>query len=244
MTKKTSTPKAAAKAVAAIVDAPSEVLVRVLSVSDLIVAAVNALKVLEGIRDGDPTTQALDIYPDGAGIITIGYGHALFDEEAKRPLYWSRREDRQQALSLYPDGVTQHEADAILAGDVMVRLASLRQDPSYLALDFGQQVAVLLFAFNVGVHTYRNSTLKRLIDAGQLENDNSSFTALYNQMIRKSPILQIDEAFTAYSRQTLADGRKMAVPGLFKRRFTEFLMFEGTPFDEALAAAEKALEQL
>lgn len=243
MTKK-STTKAAATVVAAAIAAPNEVVVRVLSISDVIVAAVNALKVLEGVRDGNPTTPALDIYPDGAGIITIAYGHALFDEETKRPLYWSRREDRKQALSRYPDGVTQQEADAILAGDVMVRLASLRQDPSYLALNFGQQVAVLLFAFNVGVHTYRKSTLFRLIEAGQIESADSTFASLYNQMVRKTPILQVDEAFTAYSKQTLADGRKVIENGLFKRRYAEFLMFEGEPFDEALAAAEKALKQL
>jgi len=202
------------------------------------------LEKLEGLHDGDPSTKDIfEIAADPAGIATVGFGHALFNPDTGRPLYLSRHEDRRIAYEMYPEGVTLGEARAILRGDVVARYASARQDATFAAATEDEQVALLSFIFNIGVHNYRKSTLRVLIEAGQVECHASDFATLYKQMVSKLPPLEIDEAFTAWSRTTLADGRRTPVEGLFTRRYIEFLIFTGTPEDEAVEAGRKALKE-
>lgn len=132
---------------------------------------VALIKRWEGIRDGDPTTANLDPYLCPAGIATIGWGHVIVDPETGEQL---RGEDGlARARLLFPDGITVHQAEALLLHDIEERepgLESLLQrEPTQ-----GEWDAMMSFAFNVGLDIDEDqipeglgdSTLLKLFNAG------------------------------------------------------------------------------
>ena len=209
----------------------------------LIAAAVPLLKGLEGKGDGNPKTPKLDVYPDSAGWATIGYGHLLTDPETGRRLAWHIKADREAAIRMVPEGITEEEATAILIGDITVRVASLRQHTVFRGLNLNQQLALLSLSFNIGVAALLSSTLVRLIEAGQFDVDGCDFATLYRVAVKKAPITQIDEAFTAWCRETLPSGLRSVNEGLFTRRYAEFLIFQGADAEAACTEAWAELKK-
>ena len=78
-------------------------------------ATVDLIKSFEGIPDGDPSTVNLDPYLDPIGIWTIGWGHAISNGNA----FLRGPANRAFAKSLYPGGLTQEQAEALLRSDLM-----------------------------------------------------------------------------------------------------------------------------
>lgn len=111
----------------------------------------------EGTKDGDPSTVNLDPYLDPVGIWTIGWGHAIRDTTGR---YLRGQNAKKQAFSLYPDGLTLDQADALLRADLLdaakdvVRLVTV-------PLTTRQFDALVSFEFNLGA-LGRSTLLKKL----------------------------------------------------------------------------------
>lgn len=128
---------------------------------DVPAEAVDLIKSFEGIPDGDPGTVNIDAYLCPAGIWTIGWGHAIVDGGAqlKGP------ENKARARQLYPGGITREQAEALLRGDLIPRVASVCSLVKVPISD-GQLGALLAFVFNVGAANFGASTLLRKLNAG------------------------------------------------------------------------------
>lgn len=121
------------------------------------------------------------VYNDVAGIPTIGYGHRVLPGES------------------FPDGVTQAQAQAILANDVKSAESAVQRLVT-VPLTQGQFDALVDFVYNLGSGNLASSTLLKDLNAGD-------YDAAANQ------ILLWDHA-----------GGKVQ-PGLQTRRQAEFDMF-------------------
>jgi lysozyme len=108
----------------------------------LSIEGLDLIKRSEGFRG--------QVYRDVAGLATIGYGH------------------RVQACELFPSGLTEPEAAAILIADAseaqqaVERLVKVR-------LTQGQFDALTDFCFNLGAERLASSTLLRCLNAGGYE---------------------------------------------------------------------------
>jgi lysozyme len=132
------------------------------------------LKELEGFR-ATP-------YDDGEGYLTVGYGHRLHNGDFGY---------------IYPLGL--QEAENILLADVAV--AELCVTRSVLvSLTQSQFDALVIFAYNVGVGAFGESTLLRLLNDGHPE-------MVPHELIRWH-----------YARG-------VSIPGLFKRRLAEIALW-------------------
>lgn len=89
-------------------------------------------------------------YTDVAGFLTIGYGHRIVPPET------------------FPNGISEPQAAAILAGDVSQaeRAVSSMVD---VALTQGQFDALVDFTFNLGAGRLAKSTLLRSLNAGRYD---------------------------------------------------------------------------
>jgi lysozyme len=124
--------------------------------------AIEMIKSFEGVPDGDPTTVNLDAYLDPVGIWTIGWGHAIPAPSGG----WLRGpENKATARSLYPGGITLAQADALLRGDLV---DSCRDVLRLVKVDLndGEFGALVSFTFNLGAGSLGQSTLLRLLNAG------------------------------------------------------------------------------
>jgi len=86
-------------------------------------------------------------YTDVAGFPTIGYGHRVVPPE------------------VFPRGVSESEAAAILAGDVSAAELAIGRLVK-VALTQGQFDALVDFCFNLGAGRLASSTLLRCLNAG------------------------------------------------------------------------------
>lgn len=94
-----------------------------------------------------------------AGLWTVGYGHVIRDASGL-PV------DRAKALQQYGDGITQAQAEAMLAADVAGftrELDALVRVP----LTDPQRAALISFVFNIGLGAFRDSTLRRRLNRGE-----------------------------------------------------------------------------
>lgn len=198
----------------------------------------------EGEHDSDPHAPNWQPGPDPIGIITVGYGRALRHPEENRFLIWARTDDRRIANEMFPEGVTKEEAMIMLLGDARERLAFLRTQPAFMALNPPQQASILDFTYNLGIRNYKKSTLFELIEAQQFDFDPIDPQALWDLTKRKVKPLQLDEAFAVYSRATGANGIRRTFTGLFARRLAELFTFDGTPVDEAIARADEIADKI
>jgi GH24 family phage-related lysozyme (muramidase) len=105
-------------------------------------AGLDLLKRSEGFRNRT--------YLDAAGIATIGYGHRLLPDES------------------YPAGITEAQAEQMLAGDLR-RAEQSVQRLVRVVLTQGQFDALVDFSFNLGSGKLAASTLLKELNAGQLE---------------------------------------------------------------------------
>lgn len=109
-------------------------------------SSVEFIKRWEGCR--------LAAYRCSAGVLTIGYGHT-----------WAVKED---------DVITQEQADTMLLGDV---LKFSHEIAPLLKTDIteGQKIAVLSFVFNLGTTAFKNSTLLKKLNSGDIQGASKEF---------------------------------------------------------------------
>lgn len=136
-------------------------------------AAIDLIKRFEGL--------SLKAYRCPAGLPTIGYGHLL-----------SR--DPKADLSQWPD-IDQSRADELLAIDAAKSAASVARLIT-VPLTEGQRAALISFVFNFGGGNLQASTLRRVINRGD-----------------------IDDAPDQFRKWVYAGGVKL--PGLVRRRAAE-----------------------
>lgn len=99
-------------------------------------SAKEKIKEMEGLR--------LTAYKCPAGVVTVGYGHT--------------------GPGVSPGQViTQHEADALLEGDLRSALSSVERAVSPANLRQCQYDALVSFVYNVGAGAFRRSTLLKKI---------------------------------------------------------------------------------
>lgn len=151
-------------------------------------AGVELVKRWEGLVDGDPSTPGLDPYICPAGYWTIGWGHVVLDPETGDMLreklvtnsrgrrVWTRNNEAL-ARSIYPDGITEDEAEELLRSDLNIFGSGVERLVKVELTD-NQFAALVSWAFNVGLGRAANpargikgtgmkgSTLLRLLNSG------------------------------------------------------------------------------
>ena len=136
-------------------------------------AGITLIKEFEGLR--------LSAYQDSVGMWTIGYGHTGGVREGKT--------------------ITQEQADAFLRSDVAATVRAV-DGMVKVPLRQGQFDALVSFAYNLGSNALQNSSLLRLLNAGDYHGASGQF-----------------------GRWIYAGG--VVMPGLVRRRRAEQDLFEG-----------------
>jgi len=103
---------------------------------------LNLIKTSEGFRP--------QVYPDGVGKPTIGYGHLLHPGET------------------FPIGITEAQATTLLLTDVAYAEHALEHLVK-VPLTQGQYDALTSFTFNEGAGKLQGSTLLKLLNKGQYD---------------------------------------------------------------------------
>lgn len=189
-------------------------------------AGVSIVKRFEGLGDGDPSTVNLDPYMDSAGVWTIGWGHALKHTGTGKLVRGEPQ--RNQALALYPNGITKDEAEVLLTADLMDAAADVARwlnlyvfpgNPAFI-LTNNQHGALTSWFFNLGYKDETvGSTLLKRVRAGRWM-----------------------EAQGEFGKWRMSGGK--VEKGLVYRRACEAALF-ATPDDEdAEAVIEKTLKRL
>lgn len=113
----------------------------------IIMSALEKIKELVSREEG----LRLTVYQDQAGKWTIGYGHLIKPGE-----------------KFYPYGpiktITREEADKIFAQDIAEAEACVKNNV-HVPLTENQYAALVSFVFNVGCNAFRQSTLRRYLNA-------------------------------------------------------------------------------
>jgi lysozyme len=133
-------------------------------------AGLDLIKSFEGIPDGDPSTVNLDPYLDPVGIWTVGWGHAIRVGSD----FLRGKENKERAFALYPGGLTLAQAETLLRADLITRC---RDVAALLTRDVtdNQFAALVSFAFNCGIANLKQSTLLRLLNAGDFAGASREF---------------------------------------------------------------------
>jgi lysozyme len=134
----------------------------------------------------------LHIYKDVGGIETIGWGHRVRPEE----------------IAEFRNGITQEQADALFLNDAKKKENSVN-DLIFFPLNQGQFDALVSFTFNLGRKNLEQSTLRRMVNEGRIE-----------------------EAAREFERWIYIN--RIPSNGLRRRRKTESLMFLNDPKWEEL----------
>lgn len=193
---------------------------------------VPILKKEEGLR--------LCPYKDSAGVLTIGYGHVVREEDS-----WML------------NCLSEKQADNLLERDIISGFMSLQDlDFRYIKLPARVIAGFLRFQFNIGSHAFRSSTvhkvfakyflhaedfglyiktpalnnkdsrqvqyLKSECHAGVLARDVCNQLKVYN---RKQ---ELKSAFLLWTKITL-EGQKISLKGLSTRRLAELSMILDQP---------------
>lgn len=137
-----------------------------------------------------------DAYKDVAGLLTIGVGHLLTRSELMSGKLFVKGETIK-----WHERLTDEQVDGLLAQD----LKGVEETVSLACPNVTQHEfdALVSFTFNTGKNAFLNSTLLRVIRAGQLADVPAQFR-----------------------RWEFAGGKR--IPGLAKRREREILMWSGT----------------
>lgn len=156
-------------------------------------ATVFLVKSFEGIPGLD--TGDIHAYMDPVGIWTIGWGHAISVDG--RFLRGSGDLDKVKAL--YPDGISEAQAEALLTSDLM-QAGSGVMSVVTAPLNDDQYGALTSFTLNLGLGNLRSSTLLKLLNT-------RDYAGAANQ----------------FPRWSYAHGKQLA--GLLKRRQAERTLF-------------------
>lgn len=148
-------------------------------------------KLLAEWEDSVPT-----VYRDAAGLQTIGVGHLMTREELT-----SGQIVIAGAPVKFSQGLTHPQMMALMGQD-MERFERAVDEMVTVDLDQHQFDALVCFAFNVGVWSFRNSSLLRLLNQGR-------YDAVPEQL----------------ARWVKADWK--TVPGLVNRRKNEIKLWTG-----------------
>jgi len=168
--------------------------------------AIELLKTLEGIKDGDKNTPGLDPYLCPAGVWTVGYGYVL--TSGGRQLKGNK--DRALAMQVYrerwPHGLTIEESADLLREECEAVGREIEKRLT-LKVNDNQFCALLSFAYNVGWTTLvgPNCTLWRLLNSGRPSDEVAFQFAKWNKMKVK--------------------GEKVVSEGLVSRRKQEAALF-------------------
>lgn len=96
------------------------------------------------------------VYPDIAGIDTVGYGHVVLEGED------------------FSQGLSEPDATYLLWLDAETRFDQI--DPVIqVELTVNQYAAILSLVFNIGVNAFKNSTLLRKLNAGDFDGAAEQF---------------------------------------------------------------------
>ena len=107
----------------------------------------------DGLHDPDRSTAVIEPYHDPIGLPTIGYGH-LLSRTAWAPL------DQFPAISI-AQAEALLRADLLKAAGAVMRLVKVK-------LNANQIAALIDFVFNAGAGNFEISTLRRVINRGDL----------------------------------------------------------------------------
>lgn len=207
-------------------------------------ACVDLIKGYEGLADGDPRTVILEPHLDRiAGVIDIGYGHVILGPDGKsikvsvHGLEGAMALARAQVQKLFDaPAITRDQAKQLLAMDINAFAAGVADLLTGSSVTQAQFDALVSFAFNTGLTALKTSTLLRLhrrgmaVAAGPLP-----VRSLKALSLAKAAPSTIPEAFSAWSYSGGA-----WVPGLFRRRLAETLVYRGDGLDAAVAFASAA----
>ena len=116
------------------------------------IEAYNLARTFEGLR--------LEPYRDAAGYWTVGYGHLLSRDKTKG------------ASDFSP--ITHKEAEALLASD-LVKASNSVVNLCPVPLTEGQFSALIDFTFNLGGGNLEASTLRHLINRGEMMEATEQF---------------------------------------------------------------------
>lgn len=193
---------------------------------------IDTIKAWEGVHDGDKRTTNLEPEPDPIGIYTLGWGHALTDENGK----FIRTKTAADAWMMRVFGklaITRDEAKALLAMDVNEFLEDIAPMLARVTTTQAQLDALVSFAYNVGARALSGSTLLQRHKAGVPVSAKFDFGKLKAASQTGSTAGPTEYAFAAWAK---ADGKWLL--GLFRRRVSEALLYGGTPAADAIVTAQ------
>lgn len=154
-------------------------------------SVLNKIAALIADHEGDE----LNVYPDEAGIWTVGKGHKILTTDSAR------------GQKLYPYGpiktITQAESDAFFERDTATARNAVSNNVRRPISD-NMRAALASLTFNIGGPAFAGSTLVKLLNAGNI-------AAAANQ-------------FLVWNKVTV-DGRKIVSSGLSTRRERERALF-------------------
>lgn len=194
------------------------------------------IQAYEGIEDGDPTTPELEPYICPAGVVTIGRGHALLQNDGRqiRVSAYGARDALAIARTILVHRygrpyVTYEEAEQLFEFDVIAfseEVYDIVGNTSQSMFD-----ALCSFAFNVGTGGLRGSSLLRYHLSGA-QAGSADWRSLRQHSRSGAAPRNIAEGFCAWSR---ASGVWML--GLFRRRYAEYLVYCGLSVERAIQIA-------
>jgi lysozyme len=133
--------------------------------------AIDIIKHFESLHDGDLKTIGLQPKMCPAGIWTGGYGHAFTDPATGK--FLKGEEDKARACSICP-GLTEEAADLWLEDDYNrfeLSVKALLKQPA-TPYELG---AMTSLAYNIGIGSFRDSSVLRFFNKGDKETAAESF---------------------------------------------------------------------
>lgn len=119
-------------------------------------AGIDFIKSAEGVKNF--------VYADSAGLPTIGVGHLLTQDELT-----SGKIHIDGKSHKYHDGLPDDVIDRLLLRDLHIAELVVNSNVK-VKLKQSQYNALVSFTFNVGVGAFRNSTLLKLLNAGDYDS--------------------------------------------------------------------------
>lgn len=116
-------------------------------------AGIDFIKSAEGVKSF--------VYADSAGLPTIGVGHLLTQDELT-----SGKIHIDGKAYKYHEGLPDEVIDSLLMRDLHIAELVVNSNVK-VKLTQSQYNALVSFTFNVGVGAFRNSTLLKLLNAGE-----------------------------------------------------------------------------
>ena len=160
---------------------------------------VDLVKQFEGLHDNDLSRVGLQPKLCPAGVYTIGYGRALTDSNGN---LLRGKENEAEAYRQYA-ALTEQEAEAMLQEDLQEFSNFVLRQLIKLPTE-NQFGAMTSLAYNIGANAFKNSSVLRYFNQGD--------------------ILKAADSFLLWTKATVK-GEKVVLPGLVRRRKAERLLF-------------------